>query len=606
MKEEKIFVNVLETDYENSFSLSYPNWRFKFEKVLEEIEKGNIRYIHTGASASFFLRFYKENSSEELKLNLLLRLKKIGINPFYYFIPPNLLEAHSLIKNLKIVYDELKESFSGEKVLYLPIISKLPSGLFYLLKGFDIDLLVSKIPLKKHFVITKDFENEIKIMNVSCDSKNVFIEPYPQKDEIKNSLFSLEEITSTIPEKGDFFEFNSDIKVKKNYPYFKKLEDLIFKCGVLNTILNVYKVIPSDYFIKEKNKNFLKLFNSDNTELIKEEIKELKIYIKTVTEDFIEEKEGYLIFNVLPFKREYYRIIKNKLFRAEVESLSFSELKEEKSVFQEVDFKIYERGNLKFYDLYIYPKLIGEKGEIKGGIYEEELFKENFIKTNSKIKWDKKIFLFSTSFLPHDESLKLKGKLININRCEILIYSEKNFKVYTFAPFVKEEITTKKIYSGYLIIEGEKTYFLKTIPGTILERKNGIIKLVFDKNVELEIKKISEFTVKEFLKFKYKPILFKGKLKKKLNPLFEIKNDNVNFLSLDLNENTLFIYLYSQDNESIKLLFKEKTGEAFLFDLKAKRKLDKLVIKERWVITPSQRGLFCIGIDITKMPLYIF
>ncbi|MEN3044159.1 MAG: hypothetical protein ABDH37_02935 [Candidatus Hydrothermales bacterium] len=606
MKEEKIFVNVLETDYERNFNLSYPEWRVKFEKILQEMEKGNIRYIHTGSSASFFLRFYKENSSEELKINLLLRLKKIGINPLYYFIPLNILEAHSLITNFKIVYDELKENFSGEKILYIPLISKLPSGFYYLIKGFEIDLVLSKIPLKKHIIITKDTENEIKIMNVSFDSKTVFIESFPQKDEIKNNVFSLEEIISTVPEKGEPLEFNSDLKIKKNFLYFKKLEELIFKCSVLNTILKVHKVTLSDYFIKEKTKNFLKLFNTENIELIKEEIKELKFYSKKITEDLIDEKESYFIFNSLPFKTEYYRIIKNKLFKTEVESLSFSELKEEKSELSEVDFKIYERGSLKFYDLLIYPKLIGEKGEMKGGIYEEEIYKENFIKTYSKLKWDKKIFLFSISLLPHDESFLIKGKLFNIKNCEIIIGNEKNLKVYTFSSFMKEELTTEKVYSGFLVIEGEKKYLLRTIPGTILKRLNGKIKLVFNKNVELEIKKISEFTVKEFLKFRYKPILFKGTLKKDLKSLFELKNDNVNFLSLNLSENILFIYLYSQENDNIKLLFREKPKEAFLFDLKAKRKIDKLVIKERWVIIPPQRGVFCVGIDISTMPLHMF
>lgn len=606
MKEEKFFIPVLDTNYEESYNLSYPEWRIKFEKILKEMEKGNIRYIHLGANTYFFLRFYKENIKEEIKINLPLRLKKIGLNPLYYFIPVNVIDPFSLILNFKIVFEELKESFSGEKTLYLPDINKFPKGFFLVLKGFDIEFVFSRVPVKRPYLVTKDIENDIKIVNVSSDSKILFLDFFLIKDDISKNLFSIEEITSSIPDKGELYEFKSEVKIKKSFPYFKKLEEIIFKHHILNTVLKIENPNISDYYIKEKIKNFLTLYNSENIELLKEEMREIEQYGKKLKEDFLDKSESFSIFNPLPYKLTHYKIINNKLYKSESQPLSFTELKEEKSTQKNLDFRIYDRGNIKFYELIILTKLIGEKGELKGGIFEEEVIKENFIKTKSKLKLRDKSYDYSITLIPHDNLLKIRGKLKNINRCEILIGSEKNLNIREFSLFDLEELILNKTYSGFLIIEGNNTYLIKTTPGTGIKKYNNTLKLIFEGKVSLDVKKISGSLIIEYMKFKHTPILFEGSPRKELTSIFEIKNEGTNFIYMDVKESMLYIYLYSEERESIKILFKGKPLEAFIFDLKGKKKIDKVQIKDRWLIIPPQNGIFCIGVDIKTFPFSIF
>lgn len=606
MKEEKFFIPVLDTNYEESYNLSYPEWRIKFEKLLQEMEKGNLRYIYLGANTSFFLRFYKENILEEIKINLPLRLKKIGLNTLYYFIPVNVIDSFSLILNFKIIFEELKESFSGERTLYLPYINKLPKGFLALLKGFGIEFIFSRVPVKRPYLIRNDIENDIKIVNVSSDSKIVFLDSFLINEDISKNLFSIEEITSSIPDKGELYEFKSEVKIKKSFPYFKKLEEVIFKYHILNTVLKIENPNISNYYIKEKIKNFLTLYNSENIELLKEEIREIKQYGKKLKEDFLDNSKKFSVFNPLPYKFNYYRIINNKLYKAEAKPFSFSELKEEESYEKNLDFRIYNRGNIKFYELLILTKLIGEKGELKGGIFEEEVIKENFIKTKSKLRLSDKSYDYSITLIPHDNLLKIRGKLKNINKCEILIGSEKNLNIREFSLFELEELTLEKTYSGFLIIDGDNRYLIKTIPGIGVKKYNNTLKLIFEGKVSFDIKKISESLILEYMKYKYKPIIFEGLPKKELSSIFEIKNEDTNFIYMDVKENMLYIYLYSEGKDNIKILFKGKPLEAFIFDLKANKKLDKVMIRDRWVIIPPKKGIFCIGVDIKTFPFSIF
>ncbi len=604
--EDKFYILTIEPDYYKNFSISYPDWRVKFERALKEMEKESIRYIHTGGNSSFFIRFYNENKEEEIKINLPLRLKKIGINPLYYFIPLSLLDSFTLILNLKIAFDEIKENFSGEKTLYIPLINELPRGFSYLLKSFGIKFLLSKINIKRDLVIKKEEEEEIKIINVSSDSKIVFYNSFPLLENKEKNFFSIEEIMSGIPVSGETYEFNKEIELKNNFPLFKKLENTLFKYHILNTIIKIHNPFVSDYFIKEKWKNLYFTFNSEGREKIKEEIKEIKNYGKKVVEEFIEENEKLSIFNPLPYKLNYFKIIKNKLLKSETEPFSFSNLIEDNTKIDFGDFKIYERGKIKFEELILSPKLIGEKGELKGGVYEEEIFKSNFIKADSVIRFTNKEFSFSITYIPHEKSIKIKGKTLNIPECEFNISIENEISIFepSFVDF--KNFDAGKVYSGYLILKSKNFYFIRTIPGVKAKREKGKLKLVFKDNVYIEIKRQDEFSFMEFSKFKEKPIIFKGSTKKELIPLFELKNKNVNFLFMEENKDILYIYLYSKETENIKLLFRERPFEAFIYDLKTKRKIDKVEIKDKWVIISPQKGIFCVGIDLKNLPLSIF
>ncbi len=604
--EDKFYILTIEPDYHKNFSISYPEWRVKFEKALREMERERIRYVHTGGNSSFFIRFYNENREEEIKINLPLRLKKLGINPLYYFIPLPLLEPFTLILNLKIVFDEIKENFSGENTLYIPFIHRIPEGFSSLLKGFGIEFVFSKVELRRNLILKKEGENEIKIVNISPDSKVVFYNSFPVSSDSEKRFFSIEEILSGIPQKGETHEFKKEIELKNNFPFFKELENTLFKHHILNTIIKTHNPDMSDYFIKEKWRNLYFMFNSDGIERIKEEIKEIKNYGEAIVGEFIEGNEEFSIFNVTPYKFNYFTVIKNKLLKSEAEPFSFSKLSEENTKKDFGDFKVYERGNIKFHDLILSPKLIGEKGELKGGLYEEEIFKSNFLKTESVIKFSDREFSYSVIYIPHNEVVKIKGKTLNIRACEFNIFPGIELLPLepSFIDFVN--LNSRKIYSGYLILKGDNSYLIKTIPGTEIKIEEGKIKLIFEGNVDIEIKKVNDFSLMEFQKFKYSPILFRGSVKRELPPLFELKNNNINFLFMERRENTLYIYFYSKATENTRLLFRERPFEGFIYDLKAKRKIDRVQVKDKWVIIPPQKGIFCVGIDIRNIPLSIF
>jgi len=604
--EDKFYIFTIEPDYYKNFSISYPEWRIKFEKALKEMERDKIRYIYTGGNSSFFIRFYKENREEEIKINLPLRLKKLGINPFYYFIPLLLLEPFTLILNLKIVFDEIKESFSGENTLYIPSIHRIPKGFSSLLKGFGIEFLFSNVDLRRDLILKEEGEDKIKIVNTSPNSKVVFYNSFPVPSHTEKRFFSLEEILSGIQKKGEPHEFKKEIELKDNFPFFKKLESILFKHHILNTIIKTFNPDISDYFIREKWKNMYLLFNSEGTERIKEEIREIKNYGETLVREFIEKEEGFSIFNVTPYKFDYFTVIENKLLKSEAKPFTFSELYEENKKEDFGNFKIYERGNIRFHELILSPKLKGEKGELRGGLYEEEIFKSNFLKTESVIKITDKEFSYSVIYIPHHEIVKIKGKTKKIKTCEFYIFSENELLPLepSFIDFVP--LDSQKIYSGYLILKGKNSYFIKTIPGTGIKIKEGKIKLIFNESVYIEIKKVKDFSLMEFQKFKYTPIIFKGSMKKELPSLFEIKNSNINFIFMELRENLLYLYLYSKMAENIKLLFRERPFEGFICDLKTKRKTDILQIKDKWTIIPPQKGIFCVGIDIKNLLLSIF
>ncbi len=605
--EDKFYIIVFEPDYNKKFPLSYPEWRVKFEKILKDMEKENIRYIHTGMDAKFFIRFYEENKENELKINLPLRLKKIGINPIYIFIPFSTLESFSIINNFKIVFDKIKENFSGMKTLYIPYMDKLPPYLPKVLKDFGIDYIFTQMDIKKDFFKYLDNEDEIRIINTSSNSKIKFMPYESVSSEIKERCFSLDEIISGIPDEGERIEhIYRNFEIKKNFDKFKKLETEIFRTHILNSVLSILNPEISFYFIENEWERFYEMFKEDKEGRIEEEIKEIEVYRNALIKDFVEDGEQYIVFNVMPFELRMNEYLNGSIYSGNIPALSFHNLEVNNEEVDFNDFKVYERGNFKFFDLHLSFRLYGKEGEIRGGLYEEEILKRNYIKTKQRIDFKDKNITFESLYIPHDKTFKLKGDIKNFNKIGLVLNYEKNYEIFNLSAFGFESSEFERIYNPYFVLKGERNYIFKTIPGSEIKLKENKIEIFFDREIYFEIKKIDEVNWMEIQKFIWRPLIFRGSFKKKINSLFEIKNKNVRFLFIDIKDSELFLWLLNFESENTKILFKDPPIEGFIYDLKAIKKIDRIQIKDKWAVVPPQKGVFCVGFNFKNLALRIF